>query len=72
MKLSNPIEADMGLILGLGFPAFRGGALRYVDSIGLQAFCDLADRFVELGAMYEPSQGLRERAASNSAYYDHS
>lgn len=66
------IEADMGLILGLGFPAFRGGALRYIDSIGVQAFCDLADRYAELGAMYEPDAGLRERAASKAAFYDHS
>ncbi|MFX9454200.1 fatty acid oxidation complex subunit alpha FadB, partial [Acinetobacter baumannii] len=26
-------EADMGLIYGIGFPPFRGGALRYIDSI---------------------------------------
>lgn len=66
------IEADMGLVLGIGFPAFRGGALRYVDSMGVQAFCELADRYGELGAMYEPSAGLRERAANNAAFYDHS
>ncbi|MEQ8313748.1 MAG: fatty acid oxidation complex subunit alpha FadB [Gammaproteobacteria bacterium] len=66
------IEADMGLVLGIGFPAFRGGALRYVDSMGVQAFCELADRYGKLGAMYEPSAGLRERAANNAAFYDHS
>jgi 3-hydroxyacyl-CoA dehydrogenase/enoyl-CoA hydratase/3-hydroxybutyryl-CoA epimerase/enoyl-CoA isomerase len=66
------IEADMGLVLGIGFPPFRGGALRYVDSMGVQAFCELADRYAELGAMFEPSAGLRERAANNAAFYDHS
>lgn len=66
------IEADMGLVLGIGFPAFRGGALRYVDSMGVQAFCELADRYGKLGAMYEPSAGLRDRAANNAAFYDHS
>lgn len=70
--VETPIEADMGLVLGLGFPPFRGGALRYVDSIGVKAFCDLADSYSGLGAMYQPSDSLRERAASNSAFYDHS
>ncbi|WP_370298502.1 fatty acid oxidation complex subunit alpha FadB, partial [Pontibacterium sp.] len=36
-------EVDMGLILGLGFPRFRGGALRYIDTIGLQTFADKAE-----------------------------
>ncbi len=70
--VETPIEADMGLVLGLGFPPFRGGALRYVDSIGVKAFCELAERYAELGAMFEPPDSLRDRAASNSAFYDHS
>jgi 3-hydroxyacyl-CoA dehydrogenase / enoyl-CoA hydratase / 3-hydroxybutyryl-CoA epimerase len=28
-------EVDIGCVLGLGFPAFRGGVLKYADSIGL-------------------------------------
>src|SRR5690625_2950969 len=27
-------DADMGLILGLGFPVFRGGPMRYMDTLG--------------------------------------
>jgi 3-hydroxyacyl-CoA dehydrogenase/enoyl-CoA hydratase/3-hydroxybutyryl-CoA epimerase len=28
-------ELDMGMILGIGFPAFRGGPLHYADAIGI-------------------------------------
>ena len=29
----------MGLVYGLGFPPFRGGALRYADAVGLERLC---------------------------------
>ena len=31
----DPADVDMGLILGIGFPAFRGGILRWADTMGL-------------------------------------
>ena len=63
------IEADMGLVLGLGFPAFRGGAIRYLDSIGAGAFCKLAEKYSDLGPMYEVTAGLRDKAAAGQSYY---
>src|SRR5262249_59777785 len=30
-----PGDVDMGLILGIGFPTFRGGILRWADEMGL-------------------------------------
>jgi 3-hydroxyacyl-CoA dehydrogenase/enoyl-CoA hydratase/3-hydroxybutyryl-CoA epimerase/enoyl-CoA isomerase len=62
-------EADMGLILGIGFPPFRGGALKYADTIGLKALVDKADRYATLGKLYEPTAKMREMAASNATYY---
>ena len=62
-------EADMGLVLGLGFPRFRGGALRYIDSLGARAFCALAEQHAGLGPLYSPSAGLRAMAAADSRFY---
>ena len=31
----DPGDVDMGLLLGIGFPAFRGGILRWADTVGL-------------------------------------
>ncbi|GGO81457.1 fatty acid oxidation complex subunit alpha [Marinobacterium nitratireducens] len=62
-------EVDMGLILGLGFPRFRGGALRYVDSLGLQNFCDLVERHAGSGPLYRVTDGLREKAAKGERFF---
>ena len=67
--VSDPIEADMGLILGLGFPKFRGGALRYIDSMGAQAFCELAQRYAHLGPLFSPTPRLLEMAAKGEKFY---
>ena len=63
-------EADMGLIMGLGFPPFRGGALRYADNLGLAAVCEIADKYAHLGKVYEPTQRMREMAANDDKYYE--
>lgn len=67
--VASAIEADMGLVLGLGYPAFRGGALRYIDSIGVSNFCELADKYADLGAINQPTERLREMAANGETFY---
>jgi len=62
-------EADMGLIYGIGFPPFRGGALRYIDSIGVEEFCKITDKYVDLGALYHPTAGMRDMAKSGKKYF---
>ena len=62
-------EADMGLIYGIGFPPFRGGALRYIDSIGVAEFVALADKYAELGALYTPTEKLREMAKNGQKFF---
>lgn len=62
-------EADMGLIYGLGFPPFRGGPLRYVDTIGLANFVALADKYAHLGEIYQVTDKTRAMAASGAVFY---
>lgn len=62
-------EADMGLIMGIGFPPFRGGALKYADTLGLDKICEMADKYTDLGKLYEPTAKMREMAASGAKYY---
>ncbi|ATX76700.1 fatty acid oxidation complex subunit alpha FadB [Reinekea forsetii] len=67
--VASAAEADLGLIYGVGFPPFRGGALKYVDDLGAAAFVALCDRYQELGKLYEPTQKLRDMAANNQTFY---
>ena len=62
-------EADMGLIYGIGFPPFRGGALRYIDSIGVAEFVALADKYADQGALYHPTAKLREMAKNGQKFF---
>ena len=67
--IASPAEADMALVYGLGFPPFRGGAFRYLDTLGLANYVALADQYTHLGAVYQVPQGLREKAAKDETYY---
>ena len=62
-------EADMGLVYGIGFPPFRGGALRYIDSIGVAEFVAIADRYADLGPLYHPTEKLREMAKTGQRFF---
>jgi 3-hydroxyacyl-CoA dehydrogenase / enoyl-CoA hydratase / 3-hydroxybutyryl-CoA epimerase / enoyl-CoA isomerase len=62
-------EADMGLIFGIGFPPFRGGALRYIDSIGIEEFNKIADKYADLGPLYAPTDGMRDMAKAGKKFF---
>ncbi len=68
--VDSAIECDMGLLLGLGFPRFRGGALRYIDNCGVQTFVGLADRYRELGPLFEAPKLLRDMAKQGRTFYE--
>lgn len=62
-------EADMGLIYGIGFPPFRGGALHYLDQIGLDNFCEMAKKYEALGPLYQPTEKMKQMAAAGDKYF---
>ncbi len=67
--VDSPAAADMGLIWGIGFPPFRGGPLRYIDSIGAEKFCAMADKYSNLGAAYKPPTLLTTMAKENRHFF---
>ena len=66
-------DVDLALIYGIGFPPFRGGALHYIDDIGIDKFVARADELATaagtLKAMYLPTEKLREMAASGDTFF---
>ncbi|HSG53201.1 MAG TPA: fatty acid oxidation complex subunit alpha FadB [Rheinheimera sp.] len=67
--VASAAEADMGLIYGLGFPPFRGGPLRYADTIGLANFVALADKYAHLGEIYQVTDKTRAMASAGQRFF---
>jgi 3-hydroxyacyl-CoA dehydrogenase/enoyl-CoA hydratase/3-hydroxybutyryl-CoA epimerase len=63
-------EVDISSVLGLGFPAFRGGILKYADSLGL---ANVANQLNIIYTQSEPKRQLSnmliEMAQANSKFY---
>jgi len=67
--VATPGEVDLGLVYGLGFPPFRGGALRYADALGLGEVCKAAERHRSLGRLYEPTARMLRLAQAGSTFH---
>jgi 3-hydroxyacyl-CoA dehydrogenase/enoyl-CoA hydratase/3-hydroxybutyryl-CoA epimerase len=68
--LRSPRDGDVGAIFGLGFPRFRGGPFRYVDTIGaadvLRRVQSYADRF---GDRWRPAPLLVQMAKKGERFF---
>jgi 3-hydroxyacyl-CoA dehydrogenase/enoyl-CoA hydratase/3-hydroxybutyryl-CoA epimerase len=63
-------DGDLGAVYGWGFPAWTGGTLSYIDTIGIDKFVTECDRLAQkFGPRFAPSAWLRDRAASGTAFY---
>jgi len=67
--VETPSEADMGLIMGIGFPPHLGGALKYADHIGIANLVEKCKKYESLGKLYEPTASMKALAASGGSYY---
>ncbi len=64
-------DIDLALIFGAGFPRFRGGLLKYADSLGLDNILKTLDQFAEDTdtVRFEPCSLIRELAEKNKSFY---
>jgi 3-hydroxyacyl-CoA dehydrogenase/enoyl-CoA hydratase/3-hydroxybutyryl-CoA epimerase len=68
--VSSASEVDLGMIMGTGFPPFRGGLLRYADSLGAKTIVDRLKKYqVRFGARFEPSPAILARAENGQKFY---
>ncbi len=59
-------DANIGSIFGIGFPAWTGGALQYINNEGAAAFVKNADALAaKYGERFAVPQLLRDKAARN-------
>jgi 3-hydroxyacyl-CoA dehydrogenase/enoyl-CoA hydratase/3-hydroxybutyryl-CoA epimerase len=68
--IASPRDGDAGAVLGLGFPPFRGGPFRYVDSAGAGS---IVGRMEELarshGKRFTPAPLLLEMARTGKKFH---
>ncbi|HEX7673848.1 MAG TPA: 3-hydroxyacyl-CoA dehydrogenase NAD-binding domain-containing protein [Bdellovibrio sp.] len=66
-----PQEVDLAMIMGTGFPPFRGGLLKYADSLGTQYIADQLATYAasRKAARLKPATPLTNLAKNNSKFY---
>ncbi len=64
-----PADVDMGLILGIGFPPFRGGILRWCDTEGAANLLARVEGLAPLGKRFEPTETLIRHARTGEMFY---
>lgn len=68
--ISAPMHGDIGAIFGLGFPPFRGGPFRYLDTIGLdKAVATLQKLASQHGERFTPAPLLVDMAKQKKTFY---
>ncbi|WP_157017754.1 3-hydroxyacyl-CoA dehydrogenase NAD-binding domain-containing protein [Mesorhizobium xinjiangense] len=69
--VTDPREADVGSILAFGFAPYTGGALSYIDGIGVERFVKLAKHLQKkYGAQFKAPKLLADMAAKGETFYD--
>lgn len=69
--LETPQDADLGAVYGWGFPAWTGGTISYIDTVGLKQFVREADRLAQdYGPRFAPSPWLRALADKGDSIYE--
>jgi 3-hydroxyacyl-CoA dehydrogenase / enoyl-CoA hydratase / 3-hydroxybutyryl-CoA epimerase len=70
--VETPNEVDLGMIMGTGFPPFRGGLLKYADSVGAEYIKTQLDKYSNdrKANRLKPTSRLKERAAQKLKFYE--
>ena len=65
-----PRDLDVAMVYGTGFPPFRGGLLRYADSIGPAVLVDRLARLADAqGERFRPAGLLRDMVREERRFY---
>ena len=67
--VSEPTHVDLGLLLGIGFPPFKGGILHWCDTEGARNIVSRLDQFADFGKRFEATDSLKQMASSGEKYF---
>ncbi|MDH3269780.1 MAG: 3-hydroxyacyl-CoA dehydrogenase NAD-binding domain-containing protein [Gemmatimonadota bacterium] len=64
-------DVDLGMIMGTGFPPFRGGLLRFADTLHPRGVLDrLSDLHQRQGVRFAPAPAIERLAAADRTFYE--
>jgi 3-hydroxyacyl-CoA dehydrogenase/enoyl-CoA hydratase/3-hydroxybutyryl-CoA epimerase len=68
--VDSPEDADYGMILGAGFPPFRGGPLRFAEHFGLKKIVEEMERLAQGEEKFAPCEILKKHAREGTQFYE--
>ncbi len=68
--VASPEDADYGMILGTGFPAWRGGPLRFAENFGIKKLVEEMEKLARTNEKYTPCELLKKHARDGTRFYD--
>lgn len=68
--VEDPADVDLSMILGTGFPPFRGGLLRHADAVGVGTIVERLARRQQAGAPYGPCGRLQRMALAGERFHE--
>ena len=69
--LNSVVDGDIGSVLGWGFPIYTGGAISYIDFVGIKEFVADCDAFAEkFGSRWAVPDSLRALAEAGKSVHD--
>lgn len=64
-------DVDLGMIMGTGFPPYRGGLMRYADAVGTAKLVDKLKKYSSrFGVRFVPSERLERMARTGERFYN--
>jgi 3-hydroxyacyl-CoA dehydrogenase/enoyl-CoA hydratase/3-hydroxybutyryl-CoA epimerase/3-hydroxyacyl-CoA dehydrogenase/enoyl-CoA hydratase/3-hydroxybutyryl-CoA epimerase/enoyl-CoA isomerase len=69
--VSDVRDVDLGLILGIGFPPFKGGLFFWADTVGPAKIVEKLKQYAPLGKRFEPTAMVTKVADKGVKFYDY-
>jgi 3-hydroxyacyl-CoA dehydrogenase/enoyl-CoA hydratase/3-hydroxybutyryl-CoA epimerase len=68
--VGSPAELDLAMIMGTGFPPFRGGLLKWADTLGSKYIVEELEVYAsKCGKRFRPLPPLSNLANNNRTFY---
>lgn len=62
-------DVDLAMVFGTGFAPFRGGPLRYADSVGVKKIVETLERLAPVHPRLAPCEALRRMATAGERFH---